>query len=131
MAERLRNATIEGRILAQELEDRLASALRARTYGELDALVADIPGDGVAGRPRSRRRQLIRAHPVGAVALLVTITLIVFVVAALLLAVLFAFSGVWIILALLLLTHRHGRYSQRGAFTERRRRAPHSARWVP
>jgi hypothetical protein len=44
IAERLRRATGEGRLLAEELEERLGTALSARTYGELDALVADLPG---------------------------------------------------------------------------------------
>jgi hypothetical protein len=42
-AERLRHATAEGRLTAQELEDRLEVLYRTRTYGELDALVADLP----------------------------------------------------------------------------------------
>jgi hypothetical protein len=51
VAERLRRATAEGRLSAEELEERLATALRARTYGQLDALVADLPSDAPA-RPR-------------------------------------------------------------------------------
>ena len=43
VADRLRNAAAEGRLLAHELEERVARALRARTYGELDAVVADLP----------------------------------------------------------------------------------------
>ena len=43
VAERLRAATAEGRLLAEELEERLEVALNARTYGELDALVVDLP----------------------------------------------------------------------------------------
>ena len=43
VAERLRNAAAEGRLLAHELEERVARALRARTYGELDAVVVDLP----------------------------------------------------------------------------------------
>ena len=49
VAERLRAAAAEGRIVAEELEERLATALRARTYGELDVLVADLPAR--SGRP--------------------------------------------------------------------------------
>jgi Domain of unknown function (DUF1707) len=52
VAERLRHAAGEGRLLAEELEERLARALRARTYGELDPLVADLP------HPRAPRRKL-------------------------------------------------------------------------
>lgn len=43
VADRLRNAAAEGRLLAEELEDRLGSVFSARTYGQLDKLVADLP----------------------------------------------------------------------------------------
>jgi hypothetical protein len=40
---RLRHATAEGRLTAQELEDRLEALFKSRTYGEIDALLADLP----------------------------------------------------------------------------------------
>lgn len=43
IAQRLRQATAEGRLGADELEERLHSAFSAKTYGELDGLVADLP----------------------------------------------------------------------------------------
>jgi hypothetical protein len=43
IAERLRRAAVEGRLDHEELEERLHAALRARTYGDLRALVADLP----------------------------------------------------------------------------------------
>jgi hypothetical protein len=43
VAERLRDAAAEGRLLADELEERLGAALSARTYGDLDRLVVDLP----------------------------------------------------------------------------------------
>lgn len=43
VVERLRNATAEGRLLAEELEERLGTVFSARTYGELDAVVSDLP----------------------------------------------------------------------------------------
>ncbi len=50
VAERLRHAAAEGRLDADEFEERLGEAFSARTYGQLDALVADLPvpgtGDG-------------------------------------------------------------------------------------
>lgn len=56
-AEQLRDAAAEGRLLAVELEHRLGTALSARTYGELDAVVADLPRDRTAGpRPPLRLR---------------------------------------------------------------------------
>jgi hypothetical protein len=63
VAERLRNAAAEGRLLAEELEQRLATALRARTYGELDSVVADLPGERVAGRSRGRTERSRRRMP--------------------------------------------------------------------
>lgn len=51
VAERLRKATGEGRLLAEELEERLHAALSARTYGELDAVVADLPDEARPHRP--------------------------------------------------------------------------------
>ncbi|MEN3534810.1 DUF1707 domain-containing protein [Microbispora sp. ZYX-F-249] len=43
-ADRLRAAVGEGRITLDELTDRLDRLYAARTYGELEALVADLPG---------------------------------------------------------------------------------------
>ncbi len=55
VAERLRHAAAEGRLLAEEFEERLGVALSARTYGELDALVADLPSTSVSYRRRSNK----------------------------------------------------------------------------
>lgn len=48
IAERLRTALTEGRLTHDEFEGRLHDALSARTYGQLDPLVADLPlaGEG-------------------------------------------------------------------------------------
>jgi hypothetical protein len=46
----LRDRCAEGRLGPDELDERLAAALRSRTRGELAALVADMPG-GVAALP--------------------------------------------------------------------------------
>jgi uncharacterized protein DUF1707 len=43
VADRLRQATLEGRLDAEEFEERLGAALHARTYGELRRLVSDLP----------------------------------------------------------------------------------------
>jgi hypothetical protein len=42
VAERLRVASVDGRIDSEELEQRLAEVYRARWVGELDRLVADV-----------------------------------------------------------------------------------------
>ncbi len=54
IAERLRQAATEGRLLADELEERLGAALSAKTYGELDAVVSDLPAPPVRHRGLSR-----------------------------------------------------------------------------
>jgi hypothetical protein len=59
VVERLRAATAEGRLRVGELEQRLEDAFRARTYGELDALLADLPATPEpmpAPLPARRRR---------------------------------------------------------------------------
>ena len=44
VAELLRVAAGDGRLTAEELDERLEVALTARTYGELAALTTDLPG---------------------------------------------------------------------------------------
>jgi hypothetical protein len=51
IVDRLRHAAAEGRLLADELEERIGAAFSARTYGELDRLVRDLP----AAAPETRR----------------------------------------------------------------------------
>jgi hypothetical protein len=43
VAEQLRVAAGDGRLTAEELDERLETALTARTYGELEVLLADLP----------------------------------------------------------------------------------------
>jgi uncharacterized RDD family membrane protein YckC len=54
--ERLHQAASEGRLAAQELEDRLTRAFAATTYGDLDALVDDLPMPVAAPPPRRVQR---------------------------------------------------------------------------
>jgi hypothetical protein len=49
---RLRDHMLAGRLTAEEFEERLGSAHRARTRADLDAVTADLPPDSDA--PRSR-----------------------------------------------------------------------------
>lgn len=46
VAERLRAAAGDGRLSIDELEQRLESAYGAKTYAELEPLLADLPGEG-------------------------------------------------------------------------------------
>ena len=49
VTQRLRQAAGEGRLEPEELEDRLHATLRARTYGDLDLVLADLPAAGRRG----------------------------------------------------------------------------------
>lgn len=64
-AERIRLAAGEGRLTLEELETRLEAALSARTYGELDALVDDLPvrpDPAVPAVPESVRLAVSHGH---------------------------------------------------------------------
>lgn len=71
VAERLRYAMAEGRLSGDELEQRLEVLYAARTYGELDAVLADLPVNRSLGRPRVRLGHLIGA--VSAVAMVLVV----------------------------------------------------------
>jgi DUF1707 SHOCT-like domain len=86
VAERLRQATAEGRLNAEELEGRLQTLFAARTYGELDALLADLP----AARSVGTRRLRI-ARPAAAVG---AFTLMLAALGALTIARLHSFAAV-------------------------------------
>jgi hypothetical protein len=107
VAERLRAAAAEGRIVAEELEERLGIALRARTYGELDAVVADLPRSGAVAPRRSRA--VPRFAPVPAAALVLALP-VVFALVVAAVAVVFAMVTAWATLAAILwLMLGHGR----------------------
>ena len=86
IVERLRHAAAEGRLAAEELDERVRRALVAVTYGDLSALVADLP---TPGAPSGARRVLTpqrriaawswsvaRTHP-GAIVLLIPFVMVV------------------------------------------------------
>jgi hypothetical protein len=64
--EALKTAFVHGRLTKDELDTRAGQALSARTYADLAALTADIPGEPAAAGPAgpsapARRRPLVRA----------------------------------------------------------------------
>jgi uncharacterized membrane protein len=91
--DRLRKASAEGRLAAHELEHRVATALKARTYSELDATVADLPSDRRAGRRSPGRRAMltVQAHP----ALLLVAIPVALVVVAVMMLLLTGFVAIW------------------------------------
>jgi len=104
---RLHKAATDGRIASDELEQRVAAALKARTYADLDATVADLPRQPTR-RPRrdvSRRSNagwalaVVKEHPllllfiVPAVAVTAAILLAATIMWAVLMVVVLAVSG--------------------------------------
>jgi Flp pilus assembly protein TadB len=94
--DRLREAACEGRLEADELEQRVDGALRARTYGELAELLTDLPGDSRVPwrRAGSRANPVARSALLGA-GLLVAVTLVLALVVLVALLVLAA-AAWWI-----------------------------------
>jgi hypothetical protein len=62
IVELLRVAAGDGRLSIDELDERVEAALTARTYGELEGLVADLPATpgAVAGVPARKPKEMVR-----------------------------------------------------------------------
>src|SRR6201987_5599496 len=62
VVEMLRVSAGDGRLTAEELDERLEQAMTARTYGELARLVADLPaaGSGVSPVTAPRAKDVVR-----------------------------------------------------------------------
>jgi len=56
VVELLRVSAGDGRLTAEELDERLEQAMTARTYGELARLVADLPAEGSVPSPATAPR---------------------------------------------------------------------------
>lgn len=122
VAERLRNAAAEGRLLAEELEHRLEAAFFARTYGELAALVSDLPRDPAGGPPA--RRIPVRLRPATVAALVIAFPIALAIAAAAIIAVV-ALVSAWAIcvgLAALILGSRARAFGSFGCRALRSRR---------
>ena len=94
---RLHKAATEGRIASEELEQRVGAALKARTYGDLEQTVSDLPGTRPrARRPPPRRTTVgwglaaVRANPV--------LILFAIPVVAVTLAMMLAAAIIWMVL---------------------------------
>jgi Domain of unknown function (DUF1707) len=110
IAERLRVAATEGRLSTEEFDARLGAALKARTYHELDRLVADLPGKKLAPR-RSTARSLASSHPVAATAIAVA-TITVAIAALAIVAMIGAAWIGWMVFAWIFFGAKRGRYTR-------------------
>ena len=135
IAERLRKATAEGRLLAEELEDRLEATFAARTYGELDAVVADLPGTTVRRRERPRPPVLDPVH-VLALFIIAPVVVALMIAAAVVVATVFSAWGLLLIVGWLMFgrgrLHYWGSYrrSIHAASRWQARRAPGPRPWI-
>ncbi|HEY1712710.1 MAG TPA: DUF1707 domain-containing protein [Solirubrobacteraceae bacterium] len=119
---RLHKAATEGRIAAEELEQRVAVALKALTYGDLEKTVADLPGP----RPRQRRapeRRTPMGWAVGAVRANPMLILFAIPVVAVTLAMMLAAAIIWMVLmvVVMVLGGRRGPMRPRGPWMYTRR----------
>jgi hypothetical protein len=113
IAERLREATAEGRLAAEELEERLEVTFAARTYGELDPLVADLPGATVRRRGRPQTSPWLRPLPIVMLIFLAPVLFSVLLAAAVVMITLFSTWVVVLFVGWWLFGHRfapRGRY---------------------
>jgi hypothetical protein len=61
VVDRLQVAAADGRLTAEELDERVGSALTARTYADLDVLLTDLPAvPGAAPAPTPEVKDLVR-----------------------------------------------------------------------
>jgi hypothetical protein len=116
--ERLRQAASEGRLLTEELEQRLEAALSARTYGQLDALVADLPGASPLQRRETRR--LAWVPPALGLAIVIPVLLAVLATVVLALTGVLAMWWLWLIVGWWFFGH-----PRRGFYGARHGRSPH------
>jgi Flp pilus assembly protein TadB len=107
--DRLREALGEGRLESDELEQRVDGALRARTYGQLEELLADLPVDGRVfwRRAGSRTNSVARTALLGAGLLFALI--LAFVLVALVVMLVLAAAAWWIAIVLFWLVCRGSR----------------------
>ena len=132
VTDRLRDAAGEGRLQSEELEERVDAALRARTYGELRRLVADLPRDGKEPwlRPRMRTTGVARSVPLAgglATAALVAVVLVALVV--LLVLAVAAVAAAWCAAVVILwLVRSRSRRLARGPMWRHQARARHIRR---
>ncbi len=102
VVERLRKAATEGRIAAEELEHRVTSALKARTYDELDSTVADLPAPR-SGRGREAQRRSVPQAVMSTVAHNPMLLLFAIPVVAVTAAMVLAATVMWAVLMVVVL----------------------------
>jgi uncharacterized protein DUF1707 len=109
-AERLRQATGEGRLLAEELEDRLGAVFSARTYGDLDAVVSDLPSRRSVERRHPRPIAHLRSVPPLVLLVALPVLFALTIAAVVVMATLFLVWGVLVAIGWMAFGHRRPLY---------------------
>ncbi len=109
--ERLRRAAAEGRLRTEELEQRVEAALSARTYGQLDALLSDLPGPGLVARRGGR--PLAWVPPALALAIAIPVAVAVIAAAVFVVTGMLALWWVWLIVGWCIVGQRRHRAHSR------------------
>lgn len=122
VADRLRHATAEGRLSPDELEERLEAVFAARTYGELDEIVVDLPGQNVRRSERPARRVAspnpvwmgpafwLRPVPILTVFIFAPVVLALMLAAAVIVATVFSAWGLLLVVGWLAFGHGRRHY---------------------
>jgi DUF1707 SHOCT-like domain len=122
---RLHKAATEGRIGADELEQRVTAALRARTYAELDATVSDLPRQ-VGQRPgRTARRRTAGGWVLAAVRANPLLLLLVIPAVAMTAALVVAATVMWAVLMVVVMVLGGRPRAPRGPWMYTRHRRPY------
>jgi Flp pilus assembly protein TadB len=121
VAERLRAAAVEGRLDADELEQRVHVALRARTYGQLQQLLDDLPDAHRSWRGRPR----VAGRPTTTAVVLAVRVLVFLVVATVVIGLMVLAAASWMLWIVVWFVmcgrHRHRHRHRRFAPPPRRR----------
>jgi hypothetical protein len=101
IVDRLHRAATEGRIASEELEQRVSVALKAKTYSELEATVADLPRLRSQSRAGLERRRSVGGWAVSTVRTNPMLLLLMIPVLAVAMAVVVTITVLWAVLMLL------------------------------
>ena len=138
VAQFLREQALEGRLDHEELEDRIGGAYRAKTAGDLQDLIEDLPHRRVAAAPayrpeqrRPRRRQ--GPHPLAIAGMVLLALLVLPTLAAGGIAVVFAILAA-VLVAVFVLGFLFGPFILIGLLISqaaKRRSRPRPQHWTP
>jgi DUF1707 SHOCT-like domain len=103
IVDRLHTAATEGRIAAEELEQRVHQALTARTYAELESTIVDLPGPRELARQGQRPRRSTAGWAFAAARHNPLLLVVAIPIVAVTFALVLAATIVWLVMALIVI----------------------------